>query len=583
MTVRRIKIPRQDAVLFGLLGGTWAAAFLSLFGVEARSLFYIHNQEWIILGFPALLVILPFLIRHELARRLIRPRVPLLSGGSLRRQQEPAHPIIREHILARAVELGINEPIEIVRKPNSGGETNACVWSAGGHLYMSLTSKVERLFGAGRCGDVASMEQFEFLIDHELGHVWHRDTAVLLLARSILWCTILLIPLKLAVWYAMNWRYLMFDLARIFPPLTDGKGIVSGLALLDPSSAAIIFALFTSGTIALLWLFTRTLARRREYLADRFAFAHASNAGNALLALGKLLQHPAPHAAAAPSFLGGLASHPSGAARLGQLRQPSRIGRIPFEPLLLTLMVMIAGRFILTDTSNALPLDARYEIKLVLSVLYTALCSFLVGCLVNARADENLFRSSCRNALILVIWSIGFAVALATVLWTVARGVGSSNDPVAIIARHVEMVEWIMLCLSLPLVCASFAVGHIAASGFVDDGVLAQFARQASGLVVGTLLLMGCSALVAASLAQWQDELNGQIRDALEDRLAAAIACQQDTEADQARRDSCEQDASELADLVGLIDTQFIHTRFLPPETWIFLWQQPFRRPTRLA
>jgi predicted metallopeptidase len=177
--------------MLGLVAGTWAVGFLALFGVEARSLFYIHNREWLILIFPALLLVLPYIARRELLRQLSNPRVPIQGGGAVRRAQEVAHPVVRDYVLERARALGMEDRIEVVRKPNSAGETNACVWSAGGVEFMSMTSKAEVLLGMGRRGDSLRLEEFKFLVDHELGHIWHRDTAALLLARSILWCTLI--------------------------------------------------------------------------------------------------------------------------------------------------------------------------------------------------------------------------------------------------------------------------------------------------------------------------------------------------------------------------------------------------------
>jgi hypothetical protein len=164
MSATAANIPRHDATLLGLLTGAWAVAFLALFGVEARSLFYIHNQGWLLLAFPVLLAVLPFIARRELVRRIARAKVPVQGRRSIRRPQEPAHPITGDYVLRRAKEVGIADKIVVVQKPNSGAETNACVWAARGVQFLSVTSKAEGLLGAGRRGDMARMHEFQFLI-----------------------------------------------------------------------------------------------------------------------------------------------------------------------------------------------------------------------------------------------------------------------------------------------------------------------------------------------------------------------------------------------------------------------------------
>jgi hypothetical protein len=144
-------------------------------------------------------------------------------------------------------------------------------------------------------------------------------------------------------------------------------------------------------------------------------------------------------------------------------------------------------------------------------------------------------------------------------------------------------VEWILLCMSLPLACVAYAIGHLAAAFLAGDTLLHRMSRQGLGLIVGTLLLMVGSALMAGPVAQWQDDQNRLIRDPLQDRFEAALACQDDPAVEPARRKECEGLAMEMADLVSLVDTQFFHTYFRPPEAWVFLWHQPFRRPARWA
>jgi hypothetical protein len=496
--------------------------------------------------------------------------------------QPAAHAVARDYVAKRALSLGIKDKIKVVRKPNSGSETNACVWSSRGIQIMSLTSKAEGLLGAGLRGNTTSMEEFKFLVDHELGHIWHRDTGILLLARSVLWCTLALVPVKLFAWYAMGWRFLMFDFAQIFPPLTDGRGLESGLSLPDTWLSAIVFVIYTGVTIGLLFLFTWTIARRREYLADRFAYIHASNPGDATTALSGLLDRPVPRAAAAPSFLGGLATHPSSGARLKQMQDTAEKGQRSFEVVALTLAAMTVGRLALADASNHLLLDPHHFLKAVFSLPYAAVCSLLIGSLVSTRSEGNDLRPAVQNAATLVLWSATLAIIMAGVLWAASCAISSSDNSVAYIARRVELIEWILLCLSLPLTCAFYAAGHLVGAFFDGNGLFLKVVRQGIGLLVGIVMLMGASIVTARPVVEWQDEQNRLIRDPLQDRLEAALACQDDPAADAAKRSECDRVATEMTNLIELVDTQFWHTRFRPPEAWIFLWQQPFRRPNQL-
>jgi Zn-dependent protease with chaperone function len=571
---------RQDAALTGLLAGTWALAFLTLFGVEARSLLYLRNESLLALTLPALLAILPFMMRRELLRRLMFPRIPVQGGGALRRPHENAHQVARDYIVRRARDLGIDDTIRVLRKPNSANETNACVWPSRRTQFLSLTSKVETLLGAGRRGDRLRMEEFKFLVDHELGHIWHRDTGPLLLVRSILWCTVMLIPVKLGVWYAMNWRFLIVDFARIFPPLTDGSGLLSGLKPPPFSVGAAVFVLYTSIGLTVLWLFARTVARRREYLADRFAFVNAEDCSQAAIALAELLKGPAPRAVAAPSFLGGLTSHPSKEARLAQMMKPAESGQSSFEIIVTTLSTIVIGRMALAETTGVAVLDPAFLFKVGLSLPYTALVSFLLCCLVSGRSEQGERRYSIYNALKVVAWSALFSfglVGIAATLFLLVR----SADPVAAQAQQIELIEWSFLFLSLPIVTASYAGAHLGAGSVSLSDYWGTLARQTVGLAMGTLMLVAAAALISPVLWHWRDQQNGAVRNALYEKLEQAQACEDDRGAAQNRREECARAAAEIRQTIGFVDTQFINYRFRPPEAWIFLWQQPFRRPAR--
>jgi len=577
---------RADAPLVGLLAGTWFLAFLALFGPEARSLVFMRNN----VGAAAILATLwgltPFLIRHALLQRLHHPKVPRTKGRSKRQPLQAVHPVIKAFVLDRAQGLGIDDPLRVVRHPNSAQSVNGYVWSRGGTQYLSLTSKVEALFGAGERGDDAAAHAFRFLIDHELGHIYHRDTGIFLLARAILWCTLALLPVKLAVAYALTWDYALFDFARSLPILTDGPGPTAGLSLPPTRIGLAAYLGFTAISVGLLALFYQTLKRRREHLADRFAYLQADRpeiAADALrrLASGRVARGTAP----AQSFLGGLTSHPDLKSRVARMRRPAGDRRRDGELFAMAIAAMIVGRVALANHEGLTWLPIHSVEKTIFTIIYIALASLLIACTIAAPREPGEGGTSLvwRNLAELTLWAGLVAAALAFTLvglWWLA---GRPPDPASALLRQVEVVEAVILVASLPVVVAVLGACH---AGLAQRGFTRHLRQPALTGVLATALgltLLWATSLASRPLDLWRDAQNERIRSHLYDALEAANVCKDDGLRPSLEREACDAQSEWFAELIGLVDTQFHNQSFQPPLTWLLLWQQSFRRPSRTA
>lgn len=569
---------RADASLQALLLATWALGFLAVGGVEARFLF--TRREWMLL---VLLVCAfaagPLGVQRWLAWRLMYPPVRLIDGRRTRKRQQAAHAITEQVILARARELGIHDALSVLRHPSSAASLNACTWSSGGVNYLSITSKVEELLGASRRGDAGKHREFVTLIDHELGHVWNRDTSVLQLARAVLWWMVALLPLKIALVLSLNWRHVLLDFSSILPPVIDGTAVFANF---DPPPlwvSAGVFIAYLTATLALLGLCYRTLKRRREYLADRFAYAHASAKSEMREALHRLLAHPAPPGTAAASFMGGLTTHPSSERRLSRLEEPGSAVRPDAEVIITALGVLILARLAFGNSDRAAVIGAWSTVFILLSLPYSVAMSFLVGRIVSRPGEVPSLRS-WRPLAVLTASACVAAAGLVAADLALRRALGAGQTAAAAITRY-EFVETALLSGSLPVAVVAYGLFHAAWPRSTDPPrrAVARFLREAAAWAGGTALLAATSIAVTPPLQQFRAVSAERILAWHRENLGVERACAGSREAWFSRE--CRSALSAWRQDQAFLEDQFSAYVFRPPGAWVFLWQQPFRRPGR--
>jgi Zn-dependent protease with chaperone function len=574
-----VQLPRRDLPLYALLIATWLLGFLAVFGPEFKEQFFMWHRELLSMLFPLIFLAGTALVYCSQMWSLAHPLVQSKDGSRRRIPQASAAPEVVAAILARAKKYGIPETIHCFRHPGLEG-VNAYVWFNRGRTCLSITSGLEVLYGEGFLGDQAAVDQFYTLVDHELGHLWNRDTSILLMARSVLLACLLLLPIKLILLLSWNWRFTLADFARSFPRVTEGNEVVALFSFPSFFLFGAIFIGYTLGMLAILFVTYFSLRRRREFLADRFAAVVSDDIERSVVAMRWLLITNMPSRAPVASFAGAFGTHPSTESRLKSFRSARSPTSVGYELLLTTTLFLILGRALLSDYVFGAAWVERIEApQVAVALLNAATISVLISLPLADVAGER-FRIRLRVLGALLLWAMVGAFTLIAFDALLRALLPKPLDYASALIDQWEVFDWALYALSLPVTVAAFGFFHVLLLRTRQRPLFRRTIEQILAMVLGIFSLVALTKALSLPLSQVRTRRADAVELAIYDLAIVAANCA-DSHPNDEERQRCLEARDEDVERYKIVSSEFVHYRFSPPLVWIALWQHPFARPAR--
>lgn len=500
----------QDRRVLSLVICMVSLALAVLFSGEVRVLLR-ANDYWTPVLLVAAFLVACLIVRRILIDRAVYHPEVILNGKRHGVQLEPAHPLVQRYVAERASELGLNVEIETSYVPGSWRAVDAYVFGQGLHQSLVVTGGLQTLYLRRRPGE---MERFQFIVDHELGHIAAEDTSLLYLARAVLVVSPLFLVVKICLIYVIGRDLILRAYTDVFPAVLE----TSYLWLTDvplPKSVPewfvwSFFLVFTVGAAALLFNLYVALVRRREFLADRFAVVNSTDHAKAVEAMKELL-YGAPLPQAPPhAFLGGMKWHPHPVDRVQQIYVsvtgpiPERLGAIT------VILTLIAIRFLLGISTD--PREDSWDVK----VLVPASAAFvlLIGLVLDSFLPPPTAASKgdrVKNQFIELTRLIAWSLSAAALLWFPSQFFNNpqinrfSSQVGFQYLIDVESVERTLLYFSLPVVVAVFGIVSIAVSQFASSHPLnSPFFRVLGVSAAAVLILWAASVVVGRPLRAYR-------------------------------------------------------------------------------
>jgi Zn-dependent protease with chaperone function len=577
----------RDPRLVGFLTCMLAVTVVAVIGGEVRIL--VKGGDAI----TASTLGLAFLVACLLVRKLLidwamyRPRV-LIDQKWHRVELRPAHDRVQAYVRERARELGFKEEIELFYLPGTWRAVDAYVLGIGRHQAIVVSGGLQALFLLGRPDD---LDRFRFVIDHELGHIASADTSLLYLARAILICAILFLPVKALFALMFGSRIIIAAYSQMLPIFIFDSFFGRGATVLagPPSElfVMIFFLLFTTGSLIMIGYFYIAIVRHREILADRFAYRHSADPAKSRSAMESVLDGR-PLAASPPhGFLGSLRWHPKTSERIRSLGA-SAIASIPDHiGIVMVVLALLSFRLVLGDITSPRE-DAGAGGDLVpLAAIFALLVGFVVNCFISSE------RGPAPQALaVMVVWTALASAALSVVVlmlsqpgWLVAARLDGFEHLVT-----VEVFERILLIVSAPVTIAVFGFCHCVVPTFSRRGMAftAQLLRNVAVAAVSVLVLWILGDVTGHFIKQYRMEKYEAYK---RTRIEVVSANQKTTEknstdAEQSvdrfmsfgsRQSEYEHYPPELLNAEIALMHGRVMRAFNPPFAFIALWQAPLR------
>ena len=554
--------------------------FSLLFGIEfaVSNLIEKHRPLYIVFGSVFILVVFALNRRFHYVRA--NPRVQTVSGYE-RRASPLAHSEVTEYIKARAIELDVSTDLEVRNLEGTQNESaNAEVFVDGRANVMALTDRMLVDF----CSVQGSPERqrFEFIVDHELGHIAHRDTGLVMLAYAIFYSLLVFIPIKFIVIYILypELNYYLLDFAQIFPAITAGEKLYTEFT--PPSPTVLIgfnAALMLGGLgaiVALIYL----MRLRREVLADQFAVGVAPNREQALSSLENALREQPSATGRAISFLGGLKTHPSSARRILRARKGDSATFEGVEVAISFIALLVLMR-VLMGKATHVQLMSDTSPFIIAAVAYIIMFSFLVSVYLGGGGVSQLL-SQAKRAVVLTVLGIFATVGMIVVDLSVRELAPKFEDAPAATVAALEVFEVQVLAWSFPACLLAFSISHVTVS-FALHRILLRptrlFTHVLCNLVIGIALVHLMSNFMTPVIKEHRKDVLTKIMSHYETVLHQRRDC---WSVKRIRSDDCSEQFFALLvrkELPEQIDKE----PFKPPIAWLYLWTQPFLRPGFVA
>lgn len=360
--------------LIALVVSMWLSAYLILFGLETSALIY--KGDWL----TPLATVVTFLLFNVLFKELLqreayfRPKVVI--GGKRRHSSLiPAVRPVAEYVHQRAMELGIKEEVKVYYRRGTWNVVEAYAFTIGSNHGIVLGAGTQSLFLSKNQEQRA---QFKVLLDHELGHLYNRDTSLLYMARGIILTSVILLPFKGLADF-IYYQELIKPLLDRLPKVMESFSVIPGLSLANEKHTVISYVIVTFSGLFLLRFFYIAVVRGREFAADRFALRHSNDPDLFAGRVERLLGCTASKAAPPHGFNSRSKWHPKHEKRLLNLRGET----ISDRPEALAFAVLVISLFLFRfffgiETNRGADPHMRHLVPL--SSLFMLIVAFLTDC-----------------------------------------------------------------------------------------------------------------------------------------------------------------------------------------------------------
>lgn len=589
----------RDERPIGFLLCLWVLSLTAVLGLELRVLLE-HGLARIALLLLLLFVAVNVLTTYVLIHRSVAAGWIKLNGRRVRISTADAPEAVARIVVDRAKELGLEATLHVYYMPRTWNVVDAYVSGLGEHQSLVMTGGLLKYAYSSRPEERA---QFEFVIDHELGHVNQADTTVLYAARATLLTALMFVPVKIA-FFAWKFDILTRNYAELFPrgfewtPWLGREDLTTGIGWTpSATTVTIAIAIFTSTATLALWSVYVMLVRRRELVADQFALNHAKDWHAARAALSQLLGTAGLSSAPPQSFHGNIRWHPKAAERLSAVGSAviSSLGEGVVAALLAALLLTFRFAFG-ASTEARLSDDVPSAVFEPIAGIFVLLFGWVFQSIVARRRGHGPFDDAVSKPA-LVGWSAVIAIVLMAIVFfrqPVEAPWAQSQSSLL----QVERLEWMLLLLSMPVVVAFFSIGDALTDRLFPQGsgsVESRLGRSVVGSLVALALLWLTSLVVEPPLNAYRQKMLGQHRHQVEERLTSEAASVKElselspeegsarrlTEALSFRpaREGEELEKHLWLEREGLkiTETRMARHEFRPPLAFMLLWQGPMR------
>ena len=514
---------RGDLRLWGFLVVLWLIAVTCSVGLESR-----YFMEIGMSGYALALILVFFLLIGGLAffqmDSALRRSTVVLKGKPVRVEIQDAPQPVAEAVRQRAAALGIGNEIDVAYLPRTWGVVDAYVAGIGRHQTIVMTGGLMRISYSPRH---EHRSQFQFVVDHELGHIAHGDTTVLYLASATIQSIIALLPLKIAFYWLLGWEDLRKLYSASFPRIYSQSALIlfgSSQDLLmdlaarqiDAGFAVFFILIFYCVIFAILGILYVLIVRRREFMADQFATSVAADSAAARQALQVLLSGSGLLSGPPHGFKGNVRWHPKPGERVRQLRDVAR--GLMSELALAFLLVVALFTFRIAfgvGAQRVLVAAPPLTIEPIAGMLVVAF-GFLTYALADRRPGSELVRT---RLVALAFWSLAFSGALGALVFY-GQSIPFMPDEDLASMMRIERTDWLMLILSIPVAVAVFLLSHVvfrALTRWSPRSAEGHFAMALAGTGAATFVLWGLSLMAAPPLVEYRTEMV--------EKLAVAAKC----------------------------------------------------------
>lgn len=582
----------QNRHLIGFVACIWLIAFLAVFGLEIRFSIYNQNDNFIPLLLLIIFITTPLVVKRYLLFRLAtKPQVYIKDRAEpVTVKYRPAHPAIQTYVKSRAESLLILGTIEVLYLPLTYNTVDAYVLGSAENQTLVLSGGAQSLYLRG---DARQIEQFKFLIDHELGHVYGNDTGILYLARAILISVVICLPIKLLLQLGFDSRDLFDFATQIFPRLYDGQNYYSYLTTYDilyntktfPGWLIfLVIVLYQAGAFFLSVLFYTEVVRQREYTADQFALRNSLDgdlAGDTLASLVNFSssKNQPPHA-----FSGAARWHPSLNQRLQRLGEainpllPSNIIVIGFLGVCLTFRFCFG--LSLDDPED---INRNVPVLAFISGVFTLFLGFITESVLSEYGQDGNIWAKWKPLFLISFWSLILALFFTSIIYLAndTQPVLDSNGVYELFS--IEMYEMIWLYYSLPITVLIYGLVFWVTQAHWKD-YADTFRTYMGAIFLGSAVSVLLITLLSAFLNPRMKKIDEKRLSTFESKQlllgeATSIPGIEKIPGYENTPFNFDPKTNQVVRIVSvtLINQSYQEHTFYPPLSFIALWQGPFK------
>lgn len=571
---------RYDRQNTGFVVCMWLLALLALFGVEIRHCLYKDGMLELAVLYAAGFTTVVFALRRWLIWRELHHPTVWIENRRYRTALRDAHPEVRDYVNERARRLGVDAVIDVKILPRTFNLVDGFIVGDRDEYTMVLTAGTAALF---LVPDEPRKARFQALVDHEIGHVAAGDVHMLYLARAIWWALLFGGPIKLMLLLSTGWSEPLEAFRIMLPRVANAMLAFMPDHELADITVAVAITTYWLAALMVLDSFYGLIVRRREFMADAFAYEHGGNeAGRKhiedLLRGQKLAKSP-------PQAFGGSGRwHPKLEDRIEELGHKRVAGMPHGVAAVLVFVTLISTRLVLGQNVMMLEMPDVPYVTRPLSASFVLLFGYVLSCMVFPIRESNAASAwPWKNLLRLLLWSVIFTLSLSAA-YAVMVEFPDIQDPHEPLMR-LEVLEQQCMFWSVPLCILFIGIGMMLVMHVLKAGrgeVQSHFAAVVFGSALGIGMLFVTSKVGELVLAQHRDERIAQFRSevltaAQTKSWAEAASWVQPSQASPTSEplELSEVTIARLMLLKKIEATSRDHT-FLPPFSFFALWHGVF-------